>query len=68
MSENVGAAPVQIRVSVVGPQWVQVASISGAAKSKLVEVNDVGFYLQVPLIISAPCVQVGEPALTTEGR
>jgi hypothetical protein len=60
MSENRSAAPV--RISVVGPQWVQVASTSRGTQIGLVETSDVGlFYLHVPVIRTELHIQVGEP-------
>lgn len=61
MSENRNGAP--MRVSVVGPQWVQVASTSrGTEAALVVETADVGLlYLHVPIILAGPRIQVGEP-------
>jgi len=60
MSENRSGAP--MRVSVVGPQWLQLASTSRGSEVPLVETADVGLlYLHFSIIPVKPRIQVGEP-------
>lgn len=64
MTENRQTASVQVRVSLVGPQWVQSVSASGASAAP----ESVGVkYVQIPTAV-IPRIQIGEPVLTVEGR
>lgn len=60
MTENLSAAPVQLSVFAVGPQWVLAASSSGQSETdpRSSIRPDVGRYFYVPMAI-APHVQLG---------
>lgn len=62
MEQNVGPVSVQIRISVVGPQWVQTSVSGGADKGQ-----NSAPYIHMAGIVPALRIQVGEPVLTTEG-
>jgi hypothetical protein len=67
MSENRGAA--LLRVSAVGPQWVQVGSTSTGGKTSTVETAGVSLaYLAAPALQGEPRIQVGEPTAVAESR